>query len=61
MKDVLDDLSSNCSITIDKVEQHKDYVCHIFRGTFSVPKPTIKYFIEVTKDDWDTETEVSAG
>ena len=30
-KEIFDDMSSNYSIIIDKVEQHEDYVWHDFR------------------------------
>ena len=37
------------------VELHEDYVRHIFRDLFSVPNSTLNHFIEIIKDDWDTE------
>ena len=41
------------------VSQHNDYyVLHIFRDTFSGQNSTFNHFIERTKDDRDTCTEV---
>ena len=50
-KDLLDYISSNFSIIIDKVERHKDYVRHIFRDIFSGPNSTFSRFIEITNYD----------
>ena len=61
IKDLLDDISSNYSIIIDKGEHHKDYVWHILRDILSGKISTPNYFIEMTKDDWDTGTELTAG
>ena len=35
VEDLLDDISSNYSITMNKVELHEDYVGHIFRALFA--------------------------
>ena len=37
VKDLLDFMSSNYSIIIDKGERHEDYVRHIFRDPLSGP------------------------
>ena len=52
IKDLLDDMSSNYSIIIDKREFHADYVRHIFRALLSVPNSTFNSFIERNKYDW---------
>ena len=49
VKDLLDDMYSNYSIIIDKVERHEDYVCHIFRVLLSGPNQNFNSFIEITK------------
>ena len=56
VKDLIDDMSSNYTIIIEKGECHGDYVCHIFRALLSGPNSTFNHFIEITKDDWDTGT-----
>ena len=60
VKYLLDDMSSNYYIIIDKVEHHEYYVIHIFRALFSGPNSTCNRLIEIMKDDWDTVIEVSA-
>ena len=46
-KDLLDDISSNYSIIIDKGELHKYYVGHIFRAILSRPNSNFgSFFIE---------------
>ena len=50
VKDLLDDMSSNYSIIINKVELHEDYVSHIFRDLLSGPNSTFNCFIKMTKD-----------
>ena len=52
---------SNYSIITDKGEHHETYVRHIFRFFLSGPNSTFNIFIESTKDDLDTGTEVPAG
>ena len=54
-------MPSNYSIIIDKGECREDYVRHIFRDILSGPKSTFNCFIEITKEDWDTEREVTEG
>ena len=60
VKYLLDDMSSNYSIIIDKGELPKDYVFHIFRYLLSGTNSISNIFIERTKDGWDTGTEVPA-
>ena len=40
VKYLLDDMSSNYYIIIDKVEHHEDDVIHIYRNILSVPNST---------------------
>ena len=54
-------MSSNYSIIVDKGEIHEGYFCHIFKALFLGPNSTFNHFIENTKDDWDTGTEVPEG
>ena len=54
-------MSSNYSIILDKGERHEYYVRHIFRDILSGPNSTLKYFIKISKDYWDTVTEVLEG
>ena len=54
VKDLLDYMSSNYSIVIDKVEIHEDYVRHIFRALLSGPNSNFNRFIERTNYYWDT-------
>ena len=49
---------SNYSIVIDKGESHDDYVRHIFRDILTGPKSTLNCFIERTRDDRETGTEL---
>ena len=51
-------MSLNDSIIIDQVERHESYVRHIFRDALSGPKSTFNSFIERTKYDWYTVTEL---
>ena len=53
-KDLLDIMSSNDSIRIDKGERHEDYDRHIFRALLSGTNSTFNIFIESTTDDWYT-------
>ena len=46
VKYLLDDMSSNYSIVIDKGEHNEDYVINIFRDQFSGPNSTLNHFIE---------------
>ena len=61
VKDLIYDMSLNYSIVIDKEELNEDYVRHIFRDILSGPNSNLNYFIERTKNDWDTVTEVQTG
>ena len=56
VKELLNNVSSNYSIVIDKGEHDEDYVGHIYRDIFSGPNSTFKNFIESTKDDCYTGT-----
>ena len=58
LKNLLDDMYLNYSIILDKGELHEDYVRHIFRDLFSRPNSTFNSFVERSKYDWYTETEV---
>ena len=46
LKDLLEYMSSNYSIVVDKGEQHEGYIIHIFRGVFSGPNSTINNLIQ---------------
>ena len=59
IKDLLDDMSSNYSINIDTGERHEDYVRHIFRDLLTGTDATFDYFIERTKEYWETVREVT--
>ena len=48
---LINDMSSNYFIIIDKLELHKDYVCYIFRDILSGPNSDFNFFIERNKDD----------
>ena len=61
VKDLLDDMSSNYSIIIDKRECHEDFVRQIFRALFTGPNSTFNRFIQRTKDDWYMGEEVPEG
>ena len=54
VKYILDGMSANYTIIIDKGERNKDYVVTIFRDILSDPKSNFNSFIETTKDNWDT-------
>ena len=54
LKDLLDDISSNYSIILDKGERHDDYVIHIFRALLSGPSSNFNHCFKTTKDNWDT-------
>ena len=45
VKDLLDDMSSNYSIIIDKGEHHEDYVRRILRYILAGPNSTFNCFI----------------
>ena len=57
---LLDEMSSNYYIIIDKGELHKDYVCHIFRFLLSDTNSNLNCFIESTKGNWYKGTEIPA-
>ena len=61
VKDLLDDLPSNYSMIIYKVEYHEDYGRHVFRVILSGPNSNSNCFSERTKVDWYTGTEVLTG
>ena len=52
---------SNYSINIQKRKRHEYYVKQIFRDILTREKSTLNIFIESTKNDWDTGTEVPEG
>ena len=54
VKELLDDMFSNYSIVIDKVERHEDCIGHIFRDILSGPNSTLNHSIESTKENWYT-------
>ena len=56
VKSLLDDMSSNYSIIIDKGELCEGYVRHIFRDIFSGPNSTFNNSIESTNYYLDTVT-----
>ena len=58
MKVLLDDISSNYSILIDKGELHEEYNRHVFRDILSGPNSTFNCFIENYKYDWNIVKEV---
>ena len=58
IKDLLDGMSSNYTIIIDKGERHEDYVSQLFRDILSGTNSTFNIFIERNKDDWDTGYEI---
>ena len=58
VKDILDHMSPNYSIVVDKGERCEDYVRHIFRALLSYPNSNFNHSIEINKDDWDTGIEV---
>ena len=58
IKYIIDDMSSNYSIIVDRGELHEDYVSHIFRSLLLDPNSTFNSFIKRTKDDWETGTDV---
>ena len=45
VKDLIDEMSSNYTIIIDKGGHHEDYFFHIFRVIFSGPNTTFNSFI----------------
>ena len=51
---ILDDVSTNKKIIIDKGERHEDCVCNLFRVILSGPNSTFNDFIEITNYDWET-------
>ena len=51
LKDLLDEMSSNYPIIIDKGELHEYYLRYIFSDLLSGPKSTLDCFIERNKDD----------
>ena len=51
-------MSLDYSIIIDKGEQHENYIHHIFIDLFSGPNSAFSRFIEKTKGDCYTFTEV---
>ena len=61
VKYLLDDMSYNYTIIIDKGEYHEDYACQIFRALLSGTNSTFNCFIEIKKDDWDTVSEILAS
>ena len=61
IKDLLDDMSLNYSLIIDKGEHHEDYVKNVFRDLLSGTNSAFNFFVEKTKDDWDTGREVPSG
>ena len=54
VNDLLDNMSSNYYIIIDKGKIHEDCVRHIFRALFSVTNSTFNRFIERAKYYWYT-------
>ena len=58
VKDLLDGMSSNYTIIIDKGERHEDYVSQLFRDILSGKNSTFNIFIERNKDNWDTGYEI---
>ena len=61
VKDLLVVIYFNYTIIIDKVERHEYYVHHLFRDILSDTNSTLNCFIELTKDDWYTGSEVLAS
>ena len=61
VKDLHDDMSAKYSNILDKWEFCEDFFRHIFRSLLSGPKSTLNFFIESTKYDWDTGSEVLEG
>ena len=55
-KELLDDMSSNYSIFIDKGEHHEYYVRKISEDILSGSNSNFHYFIEMNKYDWYTGT-----
>ena len=53
-------MSTNYTIIIDKWERHEDNVRLLYRALLTGEKSTFNRFIEKSKDDWETETEVPA-
>ena len=60
VKYLINKMSSNYFIIIDKLELRKDYVCHIFIDILSGANSDFNSFVEKTKDDWGIGTEVQA-
>ena len=56
VKYLIDYMSSNYSIVIDKVEHHEDYVRHIYRAILSGTNSTFNISIESYNDYRDTGT-----
>ena len=54
-------MSSNYSIILDKGERNEDYIRHIYRAILSWTNSTFSRFIEKSKDDWYTVTEVPSA
>ena len=61
VKYFLDNMSSNYTIFIDKGDFHEDYDCHLFRDLLSPTNSNFNCFIEITKDDWYTGSEILAS
>ena len=61
VKDLLDYMSSNYSIIIDKRELLVYYVRHIVRDILLGPNSTFNCLIERSKDYWETMIEVLEG
>ena len=51
VKNLLNNMSSNHSIILDKGERYEGYAIHIFRALLSGPNSYFKNFIEGAKDD----------
>ena len=49
-------MSLNYFIIVDKGERREDYFRHIFWDLLLGPKSTLNFFIESTKNYWDTVT-----
>ena len=54
LEDLLDDISSNYSIIIDKVKHREYSIRHIFRNLLPGPNSNFNHFIERYRYDCDT-------
>ena len=60
-KDIVDEIYSKYTITVDKGGCHEYYSCLIFRALLLIQKSTFNVIIKFTKYGWDNGTEIESG